>query len=59
MELCRICGHPFEEDNGNPKSPIEILGDLFHKSTNAVDHTVLCPACKEERGMLSLMGLGE
>lgn len=59
MELCRICGHPFEEDDGIPKSPAETLGDLFHKSTCSVDNAVLCPACKEERGMLSLMGLGE
>jgi rubredoxin len=59
MEICEICGHPFKEDEGNPKSPAEILGDLFQKSTNAVDHKVLCQACKEERGMLRLMGLGE
>jgi hypothetical protein len=59
MELRRICGHPFGEDNGIPKSPAKILGDLFHKSTSSVDNAVLCPACMEERGILSLMGLGE
>jgi hypothetical protein len=57
MEVCRICGHPLGENNDIPQSPVEILGDLFLKSFSSVDDSVLCPACKKERGLRSLMGL--
>ena len=59
MKTCNSCGRPFDEYDPVPISPAEIVGDLFHKSANAVDASDLCPACKEERGMLTLMGFGE
>jgi len=57
MKLCSNCGQPIQEDSN--KKPAEILGDLFEKSTSEVDDHCLCQACKEELGMLSLIGFGE
>ncbi len=37
----------------------EILGELQEASTGAFDDQNLCQACREELGMLSLMGFGE
>ena len=48
MELCNNCGCPFWEDNFITANPAEALGDSY-----------LCQACKEEFGMLNLMGFGE
>lgn len=56
MEVCGICGHPLVEDNDIPQSPVEILGDLFLKSFSSVDDSDLCPACKKEHGLRSMMG---
>ena len=41
------------------KSAVEILGELQETSTGEFDDQNLCQACKEELGMLSLMGFGE
>ncbi len=57
MKLCSNCGQSIQEDNS--KNPAEILGDLVEQSVNEVDDSCLCQACKEELGMLSLMGFGE
>ena len=57
MKLCINCGQPIQEDSN--KKPAEILGDLVEQSINAGDDSCLCQACKEELGMLSLMGFGE
>jgi len=59
MKICNSCGRPFDEYDPVPISPAEIMGDLFRKSAKAVDDSELCPACKEELGMLSLKGFGE
>jgi len=36
----------------------EILGELQETSSDEFDEQTLCQACKEELGMLSLMGFG-
>jgi len=56
MKTCRNCGQSIQEDSN--KNQTEILGDLFEKSTSAVDDHCLCQACKEKLGMFSLMGFG-
>ena len=57
MKLCSNCGQPIQEDSN--KKPAEILGDLVEQSINDGDDSCLCQACKEELGMLSLMGFGK
>jgi hypothetical protein len=41
------------------KNAAEILGELLEASSGELDDQNLCQACKEELGMLSLMGFGE
>jgi uncharacterized protein with PIN domain len=57
MKLCSNCGQPIQEDSN--KNPAEILGDLVERSNSEVNDHCLCQACKEEFGMLSLIGSGE
>jgi len=56
MKLCTNCGQPIQEDNS--KNPIEILSEIQGTSTGEVDDENLCQVCKEELGMLNLMGFG-
>jgi len=57
MKRCINCGQPIQEDSN--KNPAEILGDLLDKSNGEVDDHCLCQACKEDLGILSLVGFGE
>ena len=56
MKPCSNCGQPIQEDSR--KNPAEILSELQETSTGEFDDENLCQACKEELGMLSLMGFG-
>ena len=55
MKVCRECGQPIaeEEDEYNPARD---LGEIFLPDTDA-DET--CPRCKEELGIISLLGFDE
>ena len=59
MKTCSSCGRPIEEAEFNPDNPAEILGDLFRESVSPADDSALCPTCKEDLGILSIMGFGE
>jgi len=59
MKTCSSCGRPIEVDDLDPTNPAEVLGDLFHTSVSPVDDSDICSSCKEELGMLSIMGCGE
>jgi len=54
METCSNCGQPIQEND--MKNAAEILGELQETSSDELDDQYLCLACKEELGMLSLMG---
>ena len=56
MKTCSNCGQPIQEND--MKNAAEILGELQETSTGEFDDQNLCQACKEELGMLSLMGFG-
>ncbi|HPB16014.1 MAG TPA: hypothetical protein PLY20_08960 [Smithellaceae bacterium] len=57
MKTCSNCGQPIQEND--MENAAEILGGLQEASTGELDDQNLCQACKEELGMLSLMGFGE
>lgn len=57
MKTCSNCGQPIQEND--MKNAAEILGELQEASTGEFDDQNLCQTCKEELGMLSLMGFGE
>ncbi|MFA5286264.1 MAG: hypothetical protein WC347_11760 [Smithellaceae bacterium] len=56
MKTCSNCGQAIQEND--MKDAAEILGELQETSTGELDDQNLCQACKEELGMLSLMGFG-
>jgi len=56
MKTCSNCGQPIQENDMN--NAAEILGELQETSSDEFDDQNLCQACKEEQGMLSLMGFG-
>ncbi|HOE32927.1 MAG TPA: hypothetical protein PLG98_06430 [Smithella sp.] len=56
MKTCSNCGQPIQEND--MKNAAEILGELEESSSDDFDDQNLCQACKEELGMLSLMGFG-
>lgn len=57
MKLCNNCGQPIQEDSN--KNLAEILGERIEQSISEVDDSCLCQTCKEELGMLSLLGYDE
>ena len=59
MKTCSNCGRQIEENDFEPENPAEALGDLFHESVNSTNDSEICPACKKELGVLSLIGFGE
>jgi len=56
MKTCSNCGRPIQEND--MKNAAETLGELEESSSDEYDEQNLCQACKEELGMLSLMGFG-
>jgi len=57
MPRCRKCGEKYDEEERSV-SPVEALGELFLESAGEEPHT-LCPACREEIGVLGLLGFEE
>jgi len=57
MKQCSNCGEPIYEDSN--ENPAETLGAIAEQSSSDVDVSCLCPVCKEQLGILSLMGFGE
>ena len=57
MKTCSNCGQSIQEND--MKNAAEILGEIQEESTGEFDDQNLCQACKEELGMLRLMGFGE
>jgi hypothetical protein len=57
MKACSNFGQSIQEDNS--KKTAEILGGLVEQSIRDIDDHCMCQACKEETGILTLMGFGE
>ena len=56
MKTCSNCGQTIQEND--MKNAAEMLGELEESSSDEFDEQNHCQACKEELGMLSLMGFG-
>jgi len=54
---CKKCGEKYDEDEG-VASPVETMGEIFLESAGE-NPLGLCPACREEIGVLGLLGFGE
>jgi hypothetical protein len=57
MPRCRKCGEKYDEEEG-AISPVEALGALFLESAGERPEN-LCPECREEIGLLGLLGFDE
>ena len=57
MPRCRKCGEKYDEEEGSV-SPVEALGELFLESAGERPEN-LCPECREEIGLLGLLGFDE
>ena len=57
MLRCRKCGEKYDEDIGT-MSPMEALGELFLESSGESPQD-LCPRCREDIGVIGLLGFDE
>ena len=57
MKTCKRCFREFDEDENLDFSPARDLGDIFILDTGANDIEDLCHECREELGVMNLMGL--
>jgi len=57
MKICTQCFREFEEDNDGP-SPADVLGQICVDTMENGEDRCLCPRCREELGVLNLLGFG-
>jgi hypothetical protein len=56
MKLCKKCFREFDENDKMEDSPARELGDIFISETGNIDVEDICPECREELGILNLLG---
>ena len=56
MRLCKRCFKEFDEDESMDYSPARQLGDIFVSGVSKDDVQDICPECREELGVMNLMG---
>ena len=56
MKLCKKCFKEFDENKSVDCSPARELGDIFVSRASNNDVQELCPQCREELGVMNLMG---
>jgi len=57
MKTCKRCFREFEKDD-IAESPAEELADIFLQDIGVEDINDLCPQCREELGVMNLLGFG-
>ena len=55
MKTCKRCLREFEEDD-QYMSPAEELADIFLQDIGVEDVNDLCPQCREELGIMNILG---
>jgi len=58
MKICKNCSREFNEKEDDSHNPMVELGKIFLEHTGKVDVNDYCPECREELGMLNVVGLG-
>ena len=56
MKLCKRCFKEFDEDESADYSPARELGDIFVSGVSKFDVRDICPECREELGVMNLIG---
>ena len=57
MKTCKQCFREFEEEDIDI-SPAEGLADIFLQDFGVEDINDLCPQCREEFGVVNILGFG-
>jgi hypothetical protein len=56
MKLCKRCFKEFDDDESMDYSPARDLGDIFISDTRDMTVADICPECREELGVMNIMG---
>ena len=56
-KICAICFREFTEDDDG-HGPVDTLGQIFIDAGKDQDAGEMCPACREDLGILNLLGFG-
>ena len=59
MKICKRCFREFNEEDVLEVSPSAELADIFIRDTGIEDINNLCPECREELGVMNLLGFGQ
>jgi hypothetical protein len=59
MKVCKNCLRKFDVLEDKEYHPLHDLGDIFWVCIDNVDIDDLCPECREEMGMFTLLGFGQ
>ncbi len=59
MKICQKCHREFDEVDVHDYSPAKELADILLPSLGIESVNDICPDCREEMGILGLLGLGE
>ena len=59
MKTCKLCFREFDEEEGLDISPAMELADIMLRDIGIEDINVLCPECREEFGVMNLLGFGQ
>ncbi|MEN6359629.1 MAG: hypothetical protein ABFD59_06200 [Smithella sp.] len=59
MNICKLCQKVFENDSARDENPAEAIGNLFLENGIEVEANEICPECKEDAGILMLLGFGQ
>jgi len=49
----------FEDDSAREENPAEAIGNIFLENGTEVEANEICPECKEDAGILMLLGFGQ
>lgn len=56
MKRCKKCFREFDDNESLDYTPARDLGDIFISNIGDVDVKDICPNCREELGIMNLMG---
>ncbi|MEI8226287.1 MAG: hypothetical protein WCG82_10205 [Bacteroidota bacterium] len=56
MKLCKRCFKEFDDNEILDYDPAREFGDIFISDTGDMDPEDICPDCREEFGVMNLMG---
>jgi len=59
MKRCKRCLREYDESDPAVYSPAQELGELFLDDDDPDGGKQLCPDCREEIGVLNLLGFGQ